>query len=147
MRKGRGFLLFEVMVAVTMVGIAMATVLQSISYALVTARVTKDYLLASSLLSEKLWEVNSKGSADPGIAEGSFADHPEFRYRVTVEELFPGEASATPGTSSTAQAKSLNKVTVALSWNFRGKTKRLSAQTYLPTPDEEPAPPPAQFLS
>ena len=121
------------MVAVTVVGIAMATVLQSISYALVTARVTKDYLFANALLSEKFWELTSVGSAEPGMKEGTFPDHPEFRYRVTAEDLFAGQSARNAGVRSS----SLAKITVTLYWNFRGKIKRLSAQTFLPIPAEE----------
>ena len=135
MRKPRGFLLFEIMVAVTMVGIAMATVLQSISFSLVTARVTRDYEMASALLSQKMWEVTSLPSAEPGSSQGTFSEHPGFRYTVVVEDLLPGEASDDPSII----VKSLAKITVTLFWEFRGKTKQLMAQTYMPVVEEDEA--------
>lgn len=132
------------MVAVTMVGIAMATVLQSISFSLVTARVTKDYQLASALLAQKMWEVTSLPSAEPGSTQGTFPGNPNFRYTVVVEDLLPAEESA----SSDIIVKSLAKITVTLIWDFRGKTKKLTAQTYMPVIEEdEPQAFPMKFLS
>ncbi len=151
--KKRGFLLFEVMVAVSVVGIGMAVVLQSISSALAAAKASRDYLTANNLLTQKLWEVNCRSGAVPGQFEGSFKEAPDFRYRVLSEEMFEESPSLSTqdapapagGIPSIAQTYKLARVTVSVEWKHRQKSKRLSAQTYLPVIEEGPSRLPPQI--
>ncbi len=151
--KKHGFLLFEVMVAVSVVGIGMAVVLQSISSALAAAKASRDYLIANNLLSQKSWEINCRSGAIPGMFEGNFKEAPDFRYRVLSEEMFeetpslrtedvPAAAGPVP---SIAQTYKLARVTVSVEWKHRQKSKRLSAQTYLPVIEEGPSRLPPQI--
>jgi type II secretory pathway pseudopilin PulG len=128
----KGFLLFEVMVAVTIIGLGLAVLMQSISGSLAATRSAKDSLMAGLLLSEKLWEIQSLGSITPGIREGIFPDHPEYRYRVLVEDLFEPNPNLQDG-SSALTTRSLNRVTLTLYWEYRSKTKRLQVETYMPS--------------
>ena len=139
----RGFLLFEVMVAVSIVGIAMATILQTISSSLTASRMAGDYFIAGTLLSEKLWEINSRGNAVPGATEGTFKEDARYHYKIAVEELFAEISSPassdgnTSGLSAVFQEKSLAKITITISWEHRQKSKSLTAQTYLPIQEEQ----------
>ena len=145
--RRRGFLLFEVMVAVSVVGIGMAVMLQSIASSLAAAKASRDYLIANNLLEQKLWEVNCRSGAIPGLFEGSFKDAPDFRYRVLSEEMFEETPSlktveiSAPREAllSVAQTYKLARVTVIVEWKHRQKARRLSAQTYLPVIEEGPA--------
>ncbi len=134
----KGFLLFEVMVAVSVVGIGMAVVLQTISSSLAAGRMAGDYFLAGSLMSEKLWEINARGTVEPGATEGAFKEDARYHFTVTIEELFaetpePVVAGAVP------QARSLAKVTIRVSWEHRGKAKSLSAETFMPIAEQKMA--------
>ena len=141
MKRNRGFLLFEVMVAVTLVGIALATILQSISYALAAGRASKDYFGASSVLSQKLWETTAaQDSIQAGVREGVCTENPKYHYRIAVEELFPEKSTETQGApkaQNLSKPRSLAKVTVTVSWNHRGTVKTLSAHTSMPLEEEE----------
>ena len=129
-----GFLLFEVMLAVTVAGIAMAAVLQSISSALAATRLTEDYLFAGTLLSQKMWEVTSRRTIQPGGTEGVFSLYPAYRYKIEAQDIF--EENPQPQKSAVAQ-KRLAKVSVTIAWDYRGKTKQLAAQTYTIVGEEE----------
>ena len=146
----RAFLLFEVMVAVTIVGIGLATVLASIAFALGAARVAKDYFTASSLLSQKLWEITSVGSTQPGSTEGAFKDNSQYRYRVLVEELFAEnpigpQIDTNPQYRLTPQAAGLAKISIIVFWDSKGKARKILAETYLPILPEESRPPQVKY--
>ncbi len=137
MRKiAKGFLLFEVMVAVSIVGIGMAVVLQTISSSLAASRMAGDYFIAGSLMSQKLWEINARGTVEPGGIEGTFPDDARYEYNVAIEELF-AESSEPTAQGAAPQARSLAKVTVTISWKHRGKAKSLSVQTNMPIAEQK----------
>ncbi len=160
----RGFLLFEVMVAVTVIGIGMASVLQAISQAVTTARAGRDSLQGNAALSQKLWEIESRRAVEPGVSEGIIgagATEPakksgavEFHYRVTIEEMFleapmnvqsspksaagqAGQGASTADKTSGITQPRLAKVGITVSWDDRGKPRKLFFQTYMPVREED----------
>ncbi len=120
--------------AVTIVGIGMASVLQSIAFALGATRAAKDYLQASSLLSQKIWELNSMEGVEPGSSEGVFQEKQQYHYRVSVEEVLAEANTPPPGVSGPT---SIAKVSITVFWDRRGKTNKLIAETYLPVLQED----------
>jgi hypothetical protein len=124
------------MVSVLAIGIGMTAVLQTLSIGLSTSRVSKDYLVAGELLSQKMWQTVSVVPSEPGVTEGAFKDRPSFSYRVQVQEMFPAHPppaqALAPNLPALPQAYGFGKVTVTVLWVTGGKEKQLSCQNYVP---------------
>ncbi len=105
----RGFLLYEVLLALAILSIGLVIVLRSFSTSLRAVRTSQNYFKATLLLEEKLWEVEKANSLPPGISQGSFPGS-KFNWEV---ETSPIEEEGDVG---------LNAVKVTLSWR-QGKRK------------------------
>lgn len=88
MRRGRGFTLIEVMVALAVLAIALAAVLKGISAHVGNAAYLRERTLAHWVALNKISEMQVKRDwPAPGAADGSslMAGH-EWRWTVTVQD-------------------------------------------------------------
>lgn len=115
-RSRSGFLLFEVMVTITILSLGLVMVLRSFASSLGAARFAQNYTEAILLAEEKLWEWEKVDAIIP--EEPMSGDLPGgFRWKLEATPL--------------EDASNLNEVKVAVSWKERGRQEEVSLATYL----------------
>jgi len=117
-RRGEtGFLLMETLMAVFFLAVGITAVLRSYGSSIQGQRVAGDYTKALMRLEESLWKFEVEGSIAPGTYTGVLTDvDGTFHWRVDAVELPELDLCETRAT---------------VSWEKRGKTRDVSAVTYL----------------
>jgi len=82
-----GFTLLEVLVAVAIMGMALAVLLGSVNRNLTLTSDSRNLTIASTLAQKKMTEAESQGVPEEGEEEGEFEGFPEFKWRLVVEPL------------------------------------------------------------
>lgn len=82
-KKG-GFTLLEVIVAVAIMGAALAILLGAVNKNLTLASRSKNLSIASSLAQQKLGEIELEGYPEVGEEQGIFEESPGFGWYLTV---------------------------------------------------------------
>ena len=86
--KTAGFTLLEVMIAVSLIAIAVVTLIGSQSQSVSLATVSKFETMASLLAQRKLTELSLQDFASVNDGEGDFGeDFPGFTWKMKVDEL------------------------------------------------------------
>ena len=112
-----GFLLLETLFAVLILTTGLTLVIRSFGTSLNALRISNDYTRAMLLMEEKMWDLESKGSIDPGTSYGEFSsDGGRFQWAVSATAL--GEHH-------------LCEVKVTVFWKNKGQQRDLSLVTYL----------------
>ncbi len=123
-----GFTLFEVVVAVAVLGLVFTTALGLLAAGLRSAKASTDYTHAVLLARRKLDE-RMLQDVKPGFMDGSFSNG----YRWTAEV-------STEGPDAQELPARLFKVRVTVFWPGRGKEKRLELVTLAAVVTEENLP-------
>ena len=92
MRKSRGFTLLEVLVAFTILAVALVALLRAFSSGLRGLDAAEAASIAVQHARSKMAEVGSAIPLEPGAVEGGFEDG--FRWRITIEPHQLGDAAA-----------------------------------------------------
>jgi general secretion pathway protein I len=79
-----GFLLLEVLIAVAILGSALAVLLGSVNRNLILTSRSKDLVVAETLAQEKLAEIELDGFPDPRQEQGDFMEAPGFRWFLSI---------------------------------------------------------------
>ena len=79
-----GFTLLEVIIAVAIMGAALAVLLGSVNKNLVQASQSRDQFIAQTLAQEKISEIELEGYPRVGSGQGTFEDFPGFNWFVNV---------------------------------------------------------------
>ena len=82
-----GFTLLEVLVAVAIMGMALAVLLGSVNKNLTLTSESRNLTVASTLAQKKMTEIESQGVPEEGEEEGEFEGFPDFKWRLVVERL------------------------------------------------------------
>src|SRR3990172_3038929 len=86
-----GFTLLEVLVAVAILGAALAVLLGAVNKDLILASQSKNLVIASALAQRKLSEIELKGFPEEVEEEGEFTEAPGFKWYSSVTHLgLPG---------------------------------------------------------
>lgn len=90
-RDCKGFTLFEVLVAVAILGIGLTIVIELFSGGLRLGRISGEYTKAMNYAKKKIEEIAIKPEIEEGIEEGRLDE--DFRWQIIVkkEELLPIE--------------------------------------------------------
>ncbi len=79
-----GFLLLEVLVAVAILGSALAVLLGSVDRNLILTSQSKDLVFAETLAQRKLAEIELGGFPDQRQDQGDFTDAPGFKWFLSI---------------------------------------------------------------
>jgi type II secretory pathway pseudopilin PulG len=86
-----GFLLLEVLVAVTILGSALAVLLGSVNRNLILTSQSKDLVIAETLAQGKLTEIELEGFPEVRQEQGEFTEAPGFKWFLFITPLsIPG---------------------------------------------------------
>ena len=125
--KNKGFLLLEVMLAVTILSVGLVMVARSYAASLCAVKVSQDLLVANLLLEEKIWQKQEEKlrtqTLIPDNEQGSFPSPFErFNYEINFEkqEDLPMEYQG-----------SLYKSTFNVFWKHRKKEYNASPGTFI----------------
>jgi len=80
----KGFTLLEVIIAVAIMGAALAILLGSVNRNLVLASQSKNQSIAYALAQQKISEIELEGYPQVGEAQGAFEEFPEFSWFLRV---------------------------------------------------------------
>lgn len=79
-----GFTLLEVLVAVAILGSALAVLLSAVNRNLIIASDSKNLAIAGMLAQKKLSEIELEGFPEPRREQGEFEEAPGFRWQLSV---------------------------------------------------------------
>jgi len=117
-KNKRGFLLYDVLLALAILSIGLVTVLRSFSTSLQAVRTSRDYFKATLLLEDKLWEMERENSLPPGISRSSFPSS-KFSWKVETSAIEEEEDM------------SLSAVKVTISWKEGKGEKDIELTTWM----------------
>lgn len=121
--KNKGFLLLEVMLAVTILSLGLALILRSFTTSLRAIKTSRNFLIANLLLEELIWQkeeekAQGSGKIIPEEEEGEFSSpFDSFSYKTNFEEQ--------------EEVSALYKSVFAVSWQEREKERSVSQVSYL----------------
>jgi len=119
LKSNKAFLLFEVLVAVVVLAVGITFVLRSFSTSVSAVKGIEDYFTASSLIEEKIFQLQTLG-LDKVPTEGRFESGLEkFSWKIN---------------SVPVSDLSLYKVDLSIIWDTQSTTKVISIETYLQPP-------------
>jgi len=121
-RHDGGFLLLEVILAVTLLAISMFAIIGSLSQCLAAARSIQSYSTSEILLANKSFEFRAERPTDILDQEGEFEDYPGFSWSRKFE-----------GTDT----EGLWQQTITVYWYERGKLASDSVVEYRYLPDKQ----------
>jgi len=146
----KGFLLIEMIIALSVVAIVLGALLQVFSHSLKNANAARRVQVASYLAEIKLWETLWEETLTEGWSDGTFEEEPELTWSQEVILLYrpepPEEEANKPGTTTKSRndreelpPTELYEIRVYVNWMEFGKKKNYELITYrlVPIPEDE----------
>lgn len=131
MNNEKGFTLLEILVALTILGIATAIILQQFSAGLKVARLTQEYTNALIHAREKLEEHSLSPRLSEKEESGEFEDG--YRWQVIVA---PYEEKSDQDTGTEFLLLSMYKITSRVSWMAGDRERKVELETIKIVPKE-----------
>ena len=85
--KKQGFLLLEVLVSVVIISVGLIFIVRSFSSATRAVDISGRYLKLASLIEQKLWDLEAKGSIAKGTYKGDFKDEQAYKWEYKADAL------------------------------------------------------------
>jgi len=122
-RTQRGFMLMEVIVAVSLVAIGLFVLIEGLSRCLAAARSVQTYSLVETMLANKSYEFRVERAQDYQDVDGQFSDYPGYSWQRTFEKT---------------ETDDLYKQTITIYWRERNNLASESTVEfrYLPEKDQ-----------
>lgn len=121
-RGDSGFMLLEVILAVSLLAISMFALIESLNRCLAAARAVQNYSTSEILLANKSFEFRTERPTDIIDQEGVFEDYPTFSWTRKLEET---------------DNEGLWKQTITVYWYERGKLASDSVVEYRYMPQKQ----------
>ena len=116
LKSNKGFLLFEVVIAIVILSVGITFVLRSFNSAITAVKGLQGYTIAMFLLEQEMFELEKKGIKVLG-REGKFdGEYSEFSWELDSVPL---------------EDAPLDKVDLHIMWNTANSTRKFSATTFL----------------
>jgi general secretion pathway protein I len=128
-----GFTLIEVVIAIAILGVALAVIFELFSGGLRLGRVSKEYVMAMNYASLKMEELTTKGEVREGTEEGEF--NKEYRWQTLVKkfDLLPIEEK---GIDFKPPVELMN-IKVNVLWKSGARERSTSIESYKAVKPEE----------
>jgi Tfp pilus assembly protein PilV len=123
-RRAGGFLMLEVILAMTLLVISTVAITESLGRCLAAARAIQSYSTSEILLANKSFEFRTERSTDLLDQEGEFDDYPGFSWARKLE-------------STGTDTEGLWKQTITVYWHERGQLVSDSVVEYRYLPEKQ----------
>jgi len=148
----KGFLLVEMIVALSVVAIVLGALLQVFSHSLKNGNAARKAQFASYLAEEILWESFWEENLTDGWTNGTFSEYPKYRWSRHVELIYHPEPDVEEEESKETSSQGANErhllpetdlvqIRVYVNWEEYGIDKHYELATYkvtpVPTEDED----------
>jgi len=142
-----GFLLLEALLAITVVAAGTIAIMRTYGNSIAAGIISQQYLTASNLIEQKIWEAVSPKTISSGETSGQFEDpYSDYQWEISITETFPEvtapdeiEENSVPvavnqdGTTTEVQEKEpvyiLYIIKVTVSWSYKKDQKQLTYET------------------
>lgn len=116
----KGYLLLEAIASIAVIAIGLAIILRSFASSLRASKISEEYLVASSILKDKMWELEEKAKREGGLIESETTEQiPNTNY--TLENKIKRLNDSDP----------LNEVKATISWQSGNRNEKIEIVTYL----------------
>ncbi len=116
-KRNEGFTLFEVMVAIAIIAIALVAIMRSLSMSVGVTGKSKNIFIATILARGEMARIESRGFPDVGDEKGDFGeDYPNFRWEKSI---------------GLTELKEMRKVVVTVFWPEGKDEKKMELVTYI----------------
>ncbi len=123
----KGYLLLETVASIAVIAIGLAIILRSFASSLRASKISEEYLVASSILKDKMWELEEKAKREGGLIESETTEQiPNTNY--TLESKIKRLNDSDP----------LNEVKATISWQSGNRNEKIEIVTYLKYKEGEP---------
>ena len=115
--KEKGFTLFEVLVALAVIGISLVLILESFSLSAKISNESKNISLATLLANDKMVEIETEGFPETGEEEGIFEPpYSGFKWIKSIEDL---------------EIEGMRKAVVAVYWKEEGQNEGVTLVAFI----------------
>ena len=114
-----GFTLIEIVVALAILSLALPTLLRSFTEAAKGQALAENRTTALYLLKFRMAAIETEGYPDIGEEDGEFGEDSRFQWHSEVQDV------------ESEEIEGLRLVTITVTWQERGKERRIAASTYL----------------
>lgn len=119
-RNNKGYLLLEAVASIAVIAIGLAIILRSFSTSLRASKISQEYFIASSLLKNKMWELEEKAGREGGLVESETNEQiPNINYMLGVK------------VKRLSESESLNEVKATISWQNGKRNEKIEVTTFL----------------
>jgi|GEM_PF-3131726 len=148
-RFQRGFLLLEALLAIAVVAAGTIAIMKTYGNSITAGIISQQYLTASNLIEQKIWDAVSPKTIASGETSGRFEEpYSDYEWNISVEEIFPeitapdtentppvaavgisGEAGTTTEVQEKEPVYILYIIKVSVSWSYKNDKKSLTYET------------------
>lgn len=124
-KRNPGFTLIEVVVAMAILGVGLAVIIELFGGGLRLGRVSQEYTRAAGYARMKMEEINLASALEEGIQEGAFDG--QFRWQVEVKKV-----DLLPSGQETSYRPPVNlyRVRVDVLWKSGSKERAAALESY-----------------
>lgn len=126
LRSEAGFLLLEVLLAMSLLAVGLFVLIDSVSKCVAAARSVQNYSIAATLLANKSYEFRVERPLDDLEQEGTFEDYPQYAWSRTFEPY-----------ESVEELQGLWIQTITVTWLERGQPVSDSIVEYRYLPQKQ----------
>lgn len=119
-RSNKGYLLLEAVASIAVIAIGLAIILRSFTSSLRASKISQEYLIGSSLLKDKIWELEERAAREGGLIELETTEQiPNTNYILDIK------------VKRLSESDSLNEVKATISWQSGKRNEKIEIATFL----------------
>lgn len=118
--NNKGYLLLEAVVSIAVIAIGLAIILRSFTSSLRASKISQEYLVASSILEDKMWALEEEARREAGLEEFETTElvpNTKYTLETSVKRI--------------SESDSLNEVKAAILWQSGNRNEKIEIATFL----------------